>query len=196
MTQETSIAGNQPAEIGDELTARQIDHLTSPSAKWHVLWTRSHSEQLVHDQLAAKGFELFLPMMNVWTRRNGVRHPSCVPMFRGYLFLHHPMDEGSYIEVRKARGLVRVLGEAWDRLAVVPDGEIEPIQKVHSAQLPTLPHPYLCEGQRVRITSGLLAGVEGILVRKRANRGLLVLSIHLLQRSVAVEVDGTIVEPA
>ncbi len=125
-----------------------------------------------------------------------MRHPSRIPMFSGYLFLHHMMDKASYLAVCQARGLVKVLGERWDRLAVVPDTEIEAIQKVHHAHLPTLPHPYLREGQRVRITAGLLTGVEGILLRSKSNKGLLVLSIELLQRSVAVEVDCTMVEAA
>lgn len=163
--------------------------------QWYTLWTHSHCEQLVCDQLAAKGFHLFLPMMDVWSRRGGVRHLIRVPMFAGYLFLRHAMDKVSYIEVRKARGLVRVLGERWDRLAEVPDREIDAIQKLLRAQVPALPHPYLREGQRVRITCGPLAGVEGILMQVRPNKGLLVLSVGLLQRSVAVEVDCTQVVP-
>ncbi len=169
---------------------------SAANCHWHVLWTRSHCEQIVHDQLAPKGFHLFLPMIDVWARRNGVRYRSNVPMFPGYLFLRHTMDIASYAELREARGLVKILGKGWDRLAVVPDEKVEAIQKVHQAHLPTLHHPYLREGQRVRITAGLLAGVEGILLRTKPNKGLLVLSIDLLQRSVAVEVDVTLVEPA
>ena len=163
---------------------------------WYVLWTCSHCEQHVYDQLAAKGFHLLLPKMDVWSRRGGIRHVIRTPLFPGYLFLQHAMDRESYIEVRKARGLVRILGERGDRLAVVPDGEIEAIQKVLSANLPAVPHPYLREGQRVRITRGPLGGVEGILVRMKPNKGFLVLSIDLLQRSVAVEVDCTLVVAA
>lgn len=163
---------------------------------WYVLWTCSHCEQLVYDQLASKGFHLFLPKIEVWSRRGGLSHRIRVPMFPGYLFLHHAMDRTSYVEVRKARGLVRVLGEGPDRLAAVPDREVEAIQRVLRAQLPALPHPFLREGQRVRITRGPLADVEGILVRLKPNKGLLVLSIGLLQRSVAVEVDCTLVVAA
>ena len=157
--------------------------------KWYALWTKSHCEQMVFDQLAAKGFQAFLPKIEAWSRRGGVRHHIPVPMFPGYLFLHHAMELNSYIEVLKTRELVRVLGDGRDRLAVVPDPEIEAIQKVVQAQLPALPYPYLREGQRVRITEGPLTGVEGILVRTKPNKGLLVLSIELFQRSVAVEVD-------
>jgi transcription antitermination factor NusG len=159
--------------------------------KWYALWTKSHCEQLVCDQLAAKGFHVFLPKIEAWSRRGGTRHRIPVPMFPGYLFLHHAMELNSYIEVLKTRELVRILGDGYDRLAVVPNAEIDAIQKVVQAQLPALPYPYLREGQRVRITQGPLVGVEGILVHTKPNKGLLVLSIELFQRSVAVEVDCT-----
>jgi transcription termination/antitermination protein NusG len=160
--------------------------------KWYALWTKSHCAKLVFDQLAAKAFHVFLPKIEAWSRRGGVRHHIPVPMFPGYLFLHHAMDLNSYIEVLKTRELVRILGDGLDRLAVVPNGEIEAIQKLVEAHLPALPYPYLREGQRVQITKGPLAGVEGILVHIKPNKGLLVLSIELFQRSVAVEVDCTL----
>jgi len=190
-----AVAGLKPDRYGwriDELGRER----THSGLAWYVLWTCSHCEQVVHDQLAAKGFQPFLPKISVWSRRGGIRHCIRAPMFPGYLFLHHAMDKASHIEVRKARGLVRILGERGDRLAVVPDEEIEAIQKVQRAHLPALPHPYLREGQRVRITRGPLADVEGILVQIKPNKGLLVLSIDLLQRSVAVEVDCTLVVAA
>jgi transcription antitermination factor NusG len=162
---------------------------------WHVLWTRSNCEQIVHDQLASKGFQVFLPTLDVWSRRGGVRRVARVPMFAGYLFLHHALDKWSDVEVRKARGLVAILGDAWDRRAVVPAREIDAIRRVIAGGLPTLPHPFLKEGQRVRITRGPMADVEGILVRTRANKGLLVLSVDLVSRSVAVEIDCTLAVP-
>lgn len=164
--------------------------------RWHALWTRSHCERLVWDQLTAKGFQAFLPTIDVWSRRACARHRIQVPMFPGYLFLHHAMDKASYIEVRKTRGLVSVLGERWDCLAAVPDCEVESIQKVLQVRVPVLPHAYLHEGQRVRITHGPLADAEGILVRQKPDKGLLVLSVELLRRSVAIEVDCTCVVPA
>jgi transcription antitermination factor NusG len=161
--------------------------------QWYALYTRSHCEQLVYEQLAARGFSVFLPKLAVWSRRGGLRHRIAIPMFPSYLFLHHIMDKMGFIDVSKARGLVRVLGERWDRLSVVPEGEIAAIQRVLQAEMPVAPHPYLREGQRVRITHGPLTGVEGILVHSKLNKGLLVLSIDLLRRSVAVEVDATAV---
>jgi transcriptional antiterminator NusG len=117
-------------------------------------------------------------------------------MFPGYLFLHHPMDKASYIEVCKSIGLVSILGERWDRLEAVPDAEIGAVQRTLRASLPVFPHAYLREGQRVRIARGPLADVEGIVVRGNPGKGLLVISIDMLRRSVAVELDCTLVAAA
>src|SRR5215813_446368 len=167
-----------------------------PIPFWYALYTQSHCEQLVCDQLTAKGFHIFLPRIDVWSQRAGRRHLISVPMFPGYLFLRHAIDKTSYIDVRKARGLVRILGERWDKLSIVPDAEIEAIHTSIHACLPVMPHPYLREGQRVRITQGPLRGVEGILVQSIPAKGLLILSVDLLQRSVAVRIDCSVVTAA
>ena len=91
-------------------------------ARWFALWTNSHCEQLVCDQLAAKGFETFLPTVGEWSRRGGVRRVIPRPMFPGYLFVRHAIEKRSYVEIMKARGLVRILGERWDRLSAIGDG--------------------------------------------------------------------------
>jgi transcription antitermination factor NusG len=117
-------------------------------------------------------------------------------MFPGYLFLQHAIDKISYIEVCKARGLVRILGQRWDQLSVVPDAEIEAIHTTLQASIPVMSHPYLREGQRVRITQGPLRGVEGILIQSKPAKGLLILSVDLLQRSIAVEIDCSVVTAA
>ncbi len=167
-----------------------------PEARWHALWTRSHCEQKVYDQVAARGFRVFLPMLEAWSRRRGYRQRSRGPMFPGYLFIHHAMDKTSYLALYETRGLIRLLGDGWERVAVVPDREIQAIQRLEASRVPAVPYPYLREGQRIRITHGLLAGVEGLYVRSKPSKGLVVISIDLLRRSVAVEVDSTVVEPA
>jgi len=169
--------------------------LAAEQRKWVAIWTNSHCEQLVHEQLTKKGFESFLPTIRTWSRRASVRRLIPVPMFPGYLFMHDAMEKAACVEILKTRGVVRILGERWDRLAVVPDDEIASLQRITNTDLPVIGHPYLREGERVRIGSGPLSGVEGVFVRSRPNRGLLVLSVDLLNQSVAVEVDCTIVTP-
>ena len=117
-------------------------------------------------------------------------------MFPGHLFWRHAIDKASYIEVCNVRGLVRILGDRWDRLSVVPDAEIEAIHTTSNAAVPVMPYSYLREGQRVRITQGPLQGVEGILVQSKPAKGLLILSVGLLQRSVAVGIDCNVVTAA
>lgn len=167
----------------------------SASPCWYALWTHGHCELLVYEQLAARGFEAFLPRIRAWSRRGKSQRLISEPMFPSYLFLRHAMDKSSYVEILKTRGLARILGERWDKLAVVADDEIESVQRVLDTDLPVLPHPYLREGQRVRITDGPLTGLTGILVQSKLTKGHLVISVDLLRRSVAVEVDCMVVEP-
>lgn len=181
---------------GGEALLEQVEE-TEPAqhhsarTQWYAVWTHSHCEELVRQQLAAKAFEVFLPKIGTWSRRAGVKHRILTPMFPGYLFVRDDMEDARYAELLGARGVVCVLGNGTGELSPVPDPEIDAIRAVVESNLPAVPHPYLVEGQRVRITSGPLAHVEGILVNRRASKGLLVLSVHLFQRSVAVEVDCT-----
>lgn len=181
-------------EIASGTTSKLQDQ-PNAAARWHVLWTHSNCERLVYDQLRTLGFEVLLPMIGQWGRRRGLRYLGQVPMFPGYLFLHHAIDKFSYLQVCKARGLVRILGEQWDRLAIVPDREIEAIQRLVKTDMPALPHPYLREGQRVRVLRGPLANAEGILLKSEPEKGVLVLSVELLRRSVGVQIDCTLVQP-
>jgi transcriptional antiterminator NusG len=164
--------------------------------QWYAIWTKSHSEQLVADQLAAKGLDIFLPKISVWSRRGGVRHAIRVPMFSGYLFLRADVDKTVYLDVIKARGVVRMLGDRWDSLSPVSYREIEALQQLVNSGLAITPHSYLREGQNVRITAGPLKGVEGILVENKSEKGILILSVELLRRSVAVQIDCTWVAAA
>jgi transcriptional antiterminator NusG len=91
---------------------------------------------------------------------------------------------------------VRILGERWDRLSIMRESDIETIKRVLGAGRRVLPHAYLRHGQRVRIKRGPLAGVEGVLVRANPDKGVLVVSVDLIQRGVAVHLDCTDVEAA
>jgi transcription antitermination factor NusG len=180
-------------EFDDDLWS--ADAAIDSSAAWYAIWTRSHCERLVAQQLQAKGFQPFLPEMAIRSHRPDAAPVVQRPMFPGYLFLKHSMEKRSYIEILKARGVVRILEGGWNRLTPIADEEISAIERVIESGAPVLSHPYFNQGDRVRVTEGPLAGVEGVFVRDKKNRGRLVVSVNLLQTSVAIEVDGDFVEP-
>lgn len=170
--------------------------MLNDTRKWYALWTHSNCEQMVHDHLAPRGFQVFLPRVQIWKRRGGSRKLISAPMFPGYLFLRQAMDKASCVEVLKSKGLVRILGAGWDRPLPIPDDQIDVVRRAADSGLPVLAYPYLREGQRIRILRGPLAGVEGILVMSDPHKGLLVLSVELLHTSVAIEIDCTLVAAA
>lgn len=165
-----------------------------PGDEWYAVWTRSNCERLVEEQLAAKAFDAFLPEMTVRGRRDGRPHITRVPVFPGYLFVRHAMDKTSYVEILKARGVVRILDGGWSRLTPIPAEEVDAIQRLVLSGVPLFSHAYFNQGDRVRVVEGPLVGLEGLFVREQPSRGRLVLSINQLQASVAVEVDSTSVE--
>src|SRR5260221_5807548 len=105
------------------------DAATDGSAAWYAIWTRSHCERLVAQQLSAKGFQPFLPEMAVRSRKPDGMAIVQRPMFPGYLFLKHAMEKHSYIEILKARGVVRILEGGWTRLTPIADEEMLTIER-------------------------------------------------------------------
>jgi transcription antitermination factor NusG len=167
---------------------------------WHVIWTRSNCERMVRDQLLTRNYDVFLPMVDEWSTRRGGKVAGSkavqkTPLFRSYLFVHHGIDKAAFLDISNTRGVSRILGPRWDRLARVPGSQIEFIKRASVCDLPIMPYPYLETGARVRITRGTLSNCEGVLVRSDMNKGLFVVSVSLLQRSVAVNVDCADLEP-
>jgi len=165
-----------------------------PDQAWYAVWLRSHHEHLVAQQLSAKGFHTFLPEIPTWSTRLGTKQAVRTPMFPGYLFVRDAMDKERYINLLKVRGIVRVLEAGWSRLTPVPDEDIDAIQQIVQADVPVFPHAHMSHGDRVRVLEGPLAGLEGIFVQDKPSKGRLVVSVNMLGRSVAVEVDGAGVE--
>ncbi|MGH9257385.1 MAG: transcription termination/antitermination protein NusG [Vicinamibacterales bacterium] len=157
---------------------------------WYAIWTRSHCERLVAEQLSARGFAPFLPEIPTPSVRASRTRFMPAPMFPGYLFVRDAMTKARYIELLQARGIVRVLEGGWTRLTTVPEAAIDAIQRIVSSGVGVFPHPLLRHGDRVRVIEGPLSGVEGIFVQESQQKGRLVVTIDLLGRSVAVEVNG------
>lgn len=162
---------------------------------WYCVWTRSHCEQLVNDQLVALGVETFLPKAMMWCRRGGRRTLAEQMLFPGYLFVRHAMDKSTQIDILKTRGVVRLLGERWDRLSRIPEQEVSAVRRMVTAGSRPRRQNVMAQGTPVRITTGPLEGLRGFFISERADKGLFLVSVSLLQRSVAVECDAHQVEP-
>jgi len=159
---------------------------------WYALRIRCRREKLVASALCEKGYEVFLPFYQVRRRWSDRIKELQLPLFPGYLFCR--FDVHRRLPILVTPGVYDVVG-IGKRIVPVDDIEIAAVQAIVVSQLSTEPWPYLHIGRRVRIEVGPLSGVEGILVAvKKAHR--LVVSVTLLQRSVAVEIQADWVVPA
>ena len=169
--------------------------LQTDDSAWYAVWLRSNYEHAVNSQLAAKGFQPFLPEVQTWSKRLGTQRAIRTPMFPGYLFVRAALDKHRYIDLLKVQGVVRVLEDGWTRLTPVPDAEIDAIHQIAAAGVTVFPCARLQGGERVRVLDGPLTGVEGMFVQDKPSKGRLVVSVDMLGRSIAVEMDAADVEP-
>jgi len=164
--------------------------LTGSNDPWFAIYTRHQHEKMVAQILSAKGLQVFLPLYNSSRRWKDRTVQLTLPLFPGYLFLRG-MEERR-LQVVTTPGIVSILTVSGEP-AVIPESEIEAVRKAIEWGNRVEPHPFLRTGDRVRVIAGPLQGVEGILVRKK-NLCRLVLSVEMLERSAAVEVDVASVE--
>jgi transcription antitermination factor NusG len=158
---------------------------------WFALYVRPRHEKRVTFLLEEKGFKTFLPMY--MTRRRWADRMKTVelPLFPQYVFCR--LDTHRRTPVVATPGVLNIVGIGRQPVAVVPS-EVEAIQRVIDSRVAREPYSFLRTGRRVRIETGSLTGLIGILVEvKRVPR--LVLSVSLLQRSILVEIDRESVSP-
>lgn len=164
-----------------------------PGPRWYALQVAHRCETVVAAVLSNKGYDQFLPLYHcrrVWSDRIAELE---LPLFPGYVFCRFdPHDRR--VPIITTPGVIRIVNFGGVPIPL-EDAEIAAVQSIVSSGLPAAPCPYLRVGRRVRVRSGALAGVEGIVVENRG-RQRLVVSIDILQRSVMAEIDSAWLEPA
>jgi transcriptional antiterminator RfaH len=178
-----------PYDSGSELPTE--GHRPGSSiAPWFALQVRARHEAGVAHFLSGRGYEPFVPMYKSrrqWSDRIKVVQ---APLFPGYLFCR--FDINNRLPILTTPGVIQVVG--FNRTPVpVADAEIDAIQSLVASGFPSQPWPFLQAGDRVQIDSGPLRGLEGLLVELKGSHRLVV-SVTLLQRSVAVEIDSALVK--
>lgn len=160
------------------------------AGSWYAVYTRHQHEKVVAQALLGKCFEVFLPLYTTCRRWKDRVARVALPLFPGYVFLRGGMERR--LDIVTTPG-VHFLLSSFGRPAIISEEEVEAVRHVVESKLSVEPYPFLRCGDRVRVRSGALAGIEGILARKK-NHLRLVLSVEVLEKSIAVEVDGVDVE--
>ena len=154
--------------------------------RWYAIRTTARWEVLASDELSRRGIETYLPLCRVkhrWSDRVKIVEQ---PLFSGYLFGRFPLADR--IRVLEAPGVRQIVG-IGGAPAPIAAAEIDNLRTLVAANPLLVPWPYLHAGQKVRIHRGPLAGVEGFVVRAEKSALRVVVSVDLLQRSVAAEID-------
>jgi transcription antitermination factor NusG len=159
--------------------------------EWWAIYTRHQHEKTVAENFSRNGLEVFLPLYSVVRQWKDRKKHLSLPLFPCYVFLRGEFERR--IQVLSTPGvhsIVMINGLP----APIPEVEIEAIRRAVESPLRVEPYPFLRRGDWVRIKSGPLADIEGILIRRKGSYRL-ILSAELLQKSIAIEVDSFSVEP-
>lgn len=161
---------------------------------WYAVHTQSRHEKKVAAELAERSINAFVPTIREVRKWSDRRKVIDVPMFSCYVFVRVSHWQQAYSRVLHTPGVFRWVSSQREPTPI-PECQIDAVRSMMSNGVPISPYPFLNVGQRVRIRGGCLHGVEGILVEQDRNRKLVV-SVELIQQSVAVSVEGYDVEAA
>ena len=158
----------------------------------YAVHTRSRHEDRVCLGLLQKSFHAFLPKLEVWSKRKDRRKKIMIPMFPGYLFVELPtLDNQIKVDVLKTFGVVRILGKPRGSEPIaVTDDKIDAIRRIVDSKVEVQQFQYPKVGEPDRIIDGPFKGMEGLVLKTDYAKELFVISIELLQRSVAIKVEG------
>lgn len=176
--------------VGGSLSAPFFDGVVAADCRWFVVHTHARQEKALAETLDARGIRRFLPLVRGVKYYGHRRRVAERPLFPSYVFLWGSLDE-TYFAVATKR-VARVL-EVTDQRRL--EHELRQVRAALAGFAELDPYPYLHVGRRVRVTSGPLRGVEG-LVQSRPAETRLVLGVHTLGQAVAVEIDPSLLEPA
>ena len=159
---------------------------------WYAVYTCPRHEKRVAEQIKQNRISCFLPMYRSLRRWKDRRKELELALFPGYVFVRIAFRDR--LQVLQIASVVRFVGFNG-RPIPLPENEMESLMNGLSSGVRAEPHPYLTVGRSVRVKYGPLAGTHGILVRRK-EKFRVVLSLDLIMRSVAVEVDESDIEPA
>jgi transcription antitermination factor NusG len=160
---------------------------------WYALLTRARHEKMVAYRLHGHGVPAFLPLVTEVRHWRHRKRRVELPLFSCYVFAKLLPTNEDRLRALRIDGVFSLVGVRGCGTPI-PDEQIEAVRRLVEGQLPWGSYPFLKIGQRVRIRSGALDGVEGILV-SRSGESTLVVSIDAIQRSLAVRIEGYDVEP-
>lgn len=158
---------------------------------WYAVHTKSRHEYKAHIGLSQKHLTSFLPEMEVWSKRKDRKKKIAIPLFPGYLFVEAALDNETKLTILKTAGVVRILGKKENSEPLpVPEEKIIAIQRLMDKKVEMFSMQYPKEGEPARIMDGPFAGIEGTVIKSDLQKELFVIAIDLLQRSVAIKLEG------
>ena len=167
--------------------------MTGEPAKWYAVHTRSRFEQKVYDGILGKSIEVFLPKIQVMSRRKDRVKKILVPLIPGYVFVNTSLEPAEYLNILKTVGVVQLVGFKGKPVPA-NDDEIQSLMILNGTDRTVQNRTFMKTGDRIRIMEGPLKNLTGFYLRHKGHVGKVVVSIELLNRSMEIDIEDWALE--
>ena len=167
--------------------------MNEESGEWYAVHTRSRFEQKVYDGIFGKSIEVFLPRVQVMSRRKDRRKKIMVPLLPGYVFVHSDLNPEEHLDILKTVGVVRIVGFKGKPVPAKEE-EINSLMILNGTDRTVQNRDYINKGDMIMVMEGPLKGLVGYYLRHTGHGDKVVVSIELLHRSLEIDIEGWALE--
>jgi transcription antitermination factor NusG len=164
--------------------------LIESSPQWYAIYCKSRHERIVDERLMAKGIATYLADREMRVRWGDRQRKARINLLPGYVLVQAEMNAQIYLEILQTRSVVKFVGNPWPNLSRIPDEQVESLRLLLGSHEPFEEVPYWHSGERVEVIGGPLTGLRGVVAGWKNRKNRVVVSIDLLRRSMAVEVEA------
>jgi transcription antitermination factor NusG len=164
--------------------------IDSVAPQWYAVYTSANHERRVAEQFALRNIDHFLPQYESVRKWKDRKVRLQMPLFPGYVFVH--LELPNRLQVLQVPGVARLVGFNGQAVAV-PQEDVLRVREFLNRGFRAEPHPFLKIGRRICVKAGPLAGMKGVIVRRK-NGSRFVISFELIQRSMAIDIDAVDIE--
>lgn len=167
--------------------------MTENLAKWYAVHTRSRFEQKVYDGIFGKSIEVFLPKIQVMSRRTDRVKKLMVPLIPGYVFVNSTLEPDEHISILKTPGVVQLVGFKGKPVPANNE-EIQSLMIINGTDRTVQNREYMKTGDRIRIVNGPLKNLTGFYLHHKGQADKVVVSVELINRSMEIAIEDWALE--
>jgi transcription antitermination factor NusG len=168
--------------------------MMQPEPLWYAIYCKSRHERIVNERLMVKGVTTYLADREIRVQWGERQRKVRKNLLTGYVLVQAAMNPKIYLEILQTASVVKFVGNPWPNLSWIPEEQVENLRLLLGSPIQFEEVPYWRSGEKVEVIGGPLAGLRGVVAGQVNRKNRVVVSIDLLRRSMAVEIDAYLLQ--